>query len=489
MGQQRKSEPLVELNQGTLRGRRANQVSTYFAIPYAAAPVGALRFAPPSPPPKREGIIDCVSPGAVAPQSPSRLRAVMGDFDARQDEDCLTLTVWSPEGGRARKPVLVWLHGGAYMSGGGALDWYSGEVLSREGDVVVVGVNYRLGALGFLYHPNVANGNMAILDQKAALEWVRDNIDRFGGDPQSVTLCGQSAGSSSIAHLLTMSGTNDLFHRCIMQSGPLGLDLLSAEEATVNAEVLCQELGIDPREPREQLRAVAADKIVSAQLGVTIKRAQMLGLKPGDQYLAFRPVADGTTLPSEGAKAFSRAARQKDVLTGWTREEFASFLAFDPQVQALERAPVPEADLKRLASRRPGASAADLLSDYLSELVFVEPTLRWASEAARAGRQAFVYAFDWKSPKSRLGACHCIELPFLFGTWDAFRNAPMIENADLHEAAKIGSRMRTAWLQFVNVGNPNAAELPTWPAFTPEAATCMRIGELFETFSRPPAAQ
>lgn len=480
-------QALVQLDQGAVCGQTRDLVSTFYAIPYAAAPVGSLRFAPPEAASPWQVPLDCTVPGAVAPQNPSRLRLVMGDFHARQDENCLTLTIWAPRVGERPKPVLVWLHGGAFMSGGGALDWYSGEVLSREGDVVVVGVNYRLGAFGFLHHPNVAGGNMGLLDQQAALQWVQKNIKRFGGDPTSVTLCGQSAGGLSIAHLLTMKGAKELFHRCIIQSGPLGLEPLSSDEASANAEALFDELGLDLNSPdfRQRLNTIPAVQIVSAQFATIVKRSKKLDLKPGDQNLPFRPVADGTILPKEGLFSFASAAERMDVLIGTTREEYGSFLAFDTVVQALESAPVPASDLKRLLTKRPGGTPADLLGDYLCEKLFLKPSLKWAEDAANAGRQVFVYAFDWQSPTPELGSCHCLELPFVFGTWEAFEDAPMLSSAPLDRAKKIGISMRAAWLQFVNKGDLSAPVLPSWPAFTVERPMLMRIGEVFEPVGIP----
>ena len=476
----------MQLEQGTVLGRCDDLVSTFHAIPYAAPPVGMLRFEPPAPATPWVGERDCTVAGAVAPQAPSRLRVVMGDFTAPQSEDCLTLTIWTPSGGKRSKPVLAWLHGGAFLTGGGGIDIYSGETLAREGDVVVVGINYRLGALGFLHYPGVTNGNMGLLDQKAALEWIQKNIANFGGDPALVTLCGQSAGAASIAHLLTMKA-EPRFRRCILQSAPLGLEALPPQDATTNAEVFFRELGVEPgaADFRQQLNAATASEIVAAQNATMIKRAQDLRLKPGEQYLPFRPVSDGAILPLDNAAAFDAAAARRDVLIGTTREEYGSFFAFDPQIQSLTSVPLPESLVRRLKGRRPGGTAADLLGDYISEKAFFAPSLRWAEQAAAAGRRAFVYSFDWQSPGRRLGACHCLELPFVFGTWNAFSRAPMLADADIGRAQKIGASMRAAWLGFVTHGDPSVAEIPRWPAFGSASPEIMLIGELFEAVNAP----
>jgi para-nitrobenzyl esterase len=190
---------LVHTPNGTLQGLVSDGVTRFRGVPYATAE----RFAPPVPAPAWSGVRDATSHGPIAPQPPSRLRTAMGDYQRPQAEDCLTLTIATPSTEGAR-PVIVWLHGGAYLSGAGSLDWYDGGPLARDGDCVVVGVNYRLGALGFLKLLGLAEGNMGLLDMLAALRWVRDNIAAFGGDPARVTVMGQSAGAHAIMLLLTM---------------------------------------------------------------------------------------------------------------------------------------------------------------------------------------------------------------------------------------------------------------------------------------------
>jgi para-nitrobenzyl esterase len=186
--------------QGDLQGFAANGVLNFRNIPYAAPRAGKLRFAPPQPPAAWAGLHDATTHGPIAPQPPSRLRAAMGDFDRPHSEDCLTLTIATPSTSGAR-PVIVWLHGGAYFTGAGSLDRYDGAHLARDGDVVFVAANYRLGALGFLHLPGVADGNMALLDMIAALRWAWANIAAFGGDPARVTLMGQSAGARGLRAL------------------------------------------------------------------------------------------------------------------------------------------------------------------------------------------------------------------------------------------------------------------------------------------------
>src|SRR5690242_3201760 len=205
--------------------------------------------------------------GPIAPQPPSRLRAAMGDFDRPQDEDCLSLTICTPAPDAKSRPVLVWLHGGAWISGAGSLDWYDGTQLAREGDIVFVGVNYRLGALGWLHQPGIVDAEAGTLDMIAALSWVRDHIASFGGDPGRVTVMGQSAGATSIGRLAMLPEARNLFHRAIMQSSGFGRGAYTAAMAAQRADQFIRLLEIDPQasDALRQLRAVEVPRIIAAQ--------------------------------------------------------------------------------------------------------------------------------------------------------------------------------------------------------------------------------
>src|SRR3569833_2069562 len=220
---------------GQARGVAHDGLVRFRGIPFAEAPVGQRRLAPPvARGPWRE-VLDATRHGPVAPQGPSRLVAVMGDFTAAQSEDCLTLTITTPAVDVARRPVIVWLHGGGYSSGAGSLDWYDGGVLAREGAAVVVGVNYRLGPLGFLRVPGRSDGQAGLQDMIAALRWVREHIAGFGGDPGNVTVMGQSAGAAAIMCMLTMPSARALFDRAVLQSSPAGVPPFTSERASACA--------------------------------------------------------------------------------------------------------------------------------------------------------------------------------------------------------------------------------------------------------------
>jgi len=467
---------------GDVLGERDGGVLRFRAVPYAAAPVGALRFAPPAPADPWEGVRDSTRPGPIAPQPPSRLRLAMGEFAREQSEDCLTLHIATPEADGARRPVLVWLHGGAYLSGAGSLDWYDGGPLARSGDLVVVGVNHRLGPLGFLHYPGLADGMMGLHDIVAALRFVRDNVAAFGGDPGNVTVMGQSAGGGAILRLLTMESSVGLFHRAIVQSGPVRRGL-AASEATARAERMMRLLDIDPvaSDAAERLRAAPLDRLIALQLTIARENARFASADP-----AFPPVFDDfvSTESFTDRIAAGAAARGIDVMLGTTREEMNAFFVADPGMAEPAPAAVAERFVALAGSaetieayrrRRPGGTARDLLGDLVTDHMFLLPLLRLAERLVEAGRRVFVYQFDWGAPGSLWRACHCIELPFVFGTRGAWDDAPMLVGMDVAEYDGLSATMMAAWAGFARSGEPALPDLP-WPGYDTRRRMTMRLG-------------
>lgn len=407
------------LPQGTVTGVHEGAACRFSAIPYAQPPVGELRFSPPVPAGWR-GRFDATRPGPVAPQLPSRLRGAMGDFDAPQSEDCLHLTVWTPAADARRRPVVVWLHGGAWQSGGGALDWYAGARLAARGDVVVVAPNYRLAALGWLAIPG-ETANVGLLDQELALAWVAEHIEAFGGDPDQVTVMGQSAGGMSIACMLMRQPK---FHRAILQSASLGRGFRSAAQAREIAGVFLRAAGA---ESLEDARRLPCEALLQAQQAAPV--TEWLAAEGANRSL-FGPVADGDVLPLLADQALAAASGRVDAIVGYTRDEMAAF----------------------------GGGAGAATAEW-GDQVFGAPARQWAADARAAGRRAWAYRFDF-APTDNLRACHCIELPFVFDSLDAFADAPMVRGVRRDDARRLVDSMQQAWIAFIREGDPGWA---AWP--------------------------
>ncbi|MVA99007.1 carboxylesterase family protein [Nitratireductor sp. CAU 1489] len=476
----------VDTSLGRIAGLRRDGVCRFRGVPFAEAPVGALRFCPPRRKTPWTGTLEAFEPGVIAPQLASRLLAVMGDFTRRQSEDCLRLDIVTPGVDDARRPVVVWLHGGGFSSGAGGLDWYDGGLLAGEGDVVVVGVNYRLGALGYLVAPGISDGNLGLLDQALALRVVRDIVAGFGGDPDNITLMGQSAGGNSIAALFAGGHPMKGVRRAIMQSAALGMRPQDSVRARALGADFVSELGGDPDKPDEtrvKLAELPVSAILGAQAAVARRHARF-----GDTAPPFQLVQASAGLSD--TIAFDHAAADAmtgiDVLIGVTADEADAFFALDPRAGELDASAVAElvgelygprgvGALDLMARRNGDIAPGALLSAVVTQDVFVEPAIAFACRRAADGGKAYVYEFGWHPAGSPLGACHCLELPFVFGPAQAWGDAPMLAGADPVEIAELSATMRAAWLNFVRTGDPAAAKLPTWPIFTAGRKNAMRL--------------
>ncbi|MEU4547562.1 carboxylesterase/lipase family protein [Nonomuraea dietziae] len=406
---------LIHAPAGTLRGIGAGgAVTAFLGIPYARAE----RFAAPRPR-RWDSVLDAARPGLAAPQPRmSRLERVIGPGgelhggELRQGENCLSLNVWAPGG--SGLPVLVWLHGGGFLTGSGAQAWYDGALLAERGRMVVVTVNYRLGALGYLYlTPEFAPANLGLLDQIAALDWVKDNISAFGGDPDRITLAGQSAGALSALALSGHPAGRELFRQVILQSTPTGVQPYSIGDAAEIGQIFLDVLGLRSSDA-ERLRTLPLADLLAAQEQVARRTAQPMGVTPPFHLVAADDVpADLTT----------GAPEEMPMLIGTTRDEARAFF--------------------------PQAGAG------LTARLFRDGSLRLAEQV----RPAYVYQFDWSAPGSPFGACHCLELPFVFGNLEVWRASPMLAGAEPAQLDRLVADVQSAWTGFVYRGSPG------WPAF------------------------
>lgn len=474
---------IVQTSLGSLQGIRRKGVIQFRGVPYAHAPEGEFRFSPARPVSAWTGIRDASIHGRIAPQPPSSLRSVIGDSsELPQGEDCLSLTISTPAIDQEKRPVVVWLHGGHYMTGAGSLDWYDGAKLSKEGNIVTVGVNSRLGVFGFLHYPGVSDGTMGITDILTALKWVQDHIACFGGDPDQVTVMGQSSGAHEIMCLLAMPEARGLFQRAILQSAPASLAPLSEAKAFEYGKRLLDILNVDQRNPQEiitQLNTMPPAQLIHAmgKLAQEIARFAQIDLP-------FMPVFDSLSTPDRFIEMAAKGAGEAgiDLIIGTNREEahahFWNVKAFDPALVNKHFLALTgkEDAIERYRGRRPGSTNVEAISDLMTDYAFRFPSLRLAEAAHQAGSRAWVYQFDWAPPGSPFKASHGIEVPFVFGNLEACSNAPILQGADPEVAADLSAAMRRAWIGFIRTGDPGVS-IP-WPSYEPNQRQTMRYASV-----------
>jgi para-nitrobenzyl esterase len=491
-------DKIVTVAGGRVRGVRRGEVWSFSGIPYARAPEGALRWRPPQPPLSWSGVRDASSFGPIAPQSLS-VPGIAGPADPDgselQSEDCLTLNIWTPDApetlsSASRRPVMVWIHGGGYTGGSASNFVYRGGELVRQGDVVVVTCNYRLGALGFLGHRDLRDpdgfiGNWGLHDQVAALQWVRDHIALFGGDAGNVTVFGESAGGFSVSALMGTPRAAGLFRRAIVESG--GAHVHTVEEAERSADRLVATLGLAACD-RTTLESVPAADLVAAT-AVVAKRIPDPGMIP----LPFLPVVDGSFLPQHPLTAIEQgAASSVDLLIGTNKDELTLFGLGDPTLLELDAASLPFL-VKHAA---PDMPTEELIETYrqarLDRSEAVDPRALWwamgtddvfrwrslqlASAQTAQGAQTFVYLFEWESPAlgGVLGSCHALEVPFVFGV--VGNPAVQLFTGSGPEVDTLSGLMQQAWLAFAHTGDPSHQALGPWPTWDPTTRSTMLFG-------------
>lgn len=472
---------------GPIRGTIHRGVHRYLGIPYALPPLGDLRFKATQAVGKWGGVFDATKEPTIAPQTPSRVAAVIGDFSGPQSEDCLNLCVYTPSADDTKRPVIVWIHGGAYSTGAGSLQCHSGEALARAENVVVVSVNFRLGALGFLYLPGVSDGNLGLLDQIEALRWIKQNIQALGGDPQNITLAGQSSGASAITSLTLMPEARGLFNRIILQSAPLGRPERTPSEAAKLGQLFLGHAGLH-QENSADLKTLPVEKIIAAQTAY----ARALSAPLGATALPFMPVTDGKRLLSLKESGPGKADIGCDAIVGTTREEMAAFYATDQRVKNATGDEVIEAFASTLgkpnaqtlyadyAKRRASTSPAAILGDIYTDRTFRSGSMELAQRYSAAGYSVYVYRFDWQSPAG-LAACHCLDIPFVFNNLSDWAGSPMLEGVDEGTFIGLSRKIQRAWAAFAANGDPNHENMPRWEAFSSGSNQMMKFDSVLES--------
>ncbi len=420
----------VVLTAGTIRVEEDGGLLRARGLPYGKAE----RYVAPGPVPRWPGVRDATQRGPVCPQLLSRLNWVTGPVvdDLSVGENCLVVSVTAPADAD-RLPVMVWFHGGAYMSGSGESPKYDPDSLAREGRVVVVNVSYRLGIFGYLTPDGPgSDDNLGLRDQILALQWVRDNIGAFGGDPSNVTAFGQSAGADSILSLMLCDEADGLFRRAIAQSAPLGLR--DGRDSMTNAMRSAAADALGAAAPTD----AAVEQLLEAQTAA-VAAAQRFGLLGG---LPFAPIQGRPPLPAAGdvSRRIAAVAARVELLVGYTRADAAPF------VEMMRRA----AAVKRLGP--PGSMAMRVISAAVTKRVFGGPAHRLAETWRANGGRAATYRFDWAPAGAPLGACHCIELPLLMGTPSSWLGAPMLGPEQNPIDQRVARMLRGTWAAFAHQG-------------------------------------
>jgi len=474
-----RGQAIVATKSGKLEGSFEDGLYVFKGIPFAEPPVGKLRWLPPHPVKKWSGVRPATKYGAMAPQNamPIPMPNAPAFGTTAQDEDCLTLNIWTPGLDNARRPVLFWIHGGAFIIGSGCESFLEFGTLPRRGDIVLVSINYRLGAFGFLNLDKItggkipATGSEGLLDQVTALDWVVDNIRAFGGDPDNITISGFSAGGMSTGDLLGMPLAHGKFHKAINRSGSANV-VGTVESAVKISEKFLKILNLTGGDV-DALRRLTTKQLLDAQQALQIK------LRESEQRLTpFQPVVDGKVLPGWPLAAIKNgSAKNVPVIAGTSLDELKMSITMDPVTRNLDEAGLDKrlnnllgeklvakmitayraALKKRGIEPRPAQILGSVNTDYLFRI----PTIRLIELQRDNGAPAYNYLFTLKSPAfgGALGAMHGLDNPFLFGCLDKeiSGNGP--------EEQSLATKIQDSTIAFIRTGDPSCKSIGKWPVY------------------------
>jgi len=497
---------IAETSFGKIRGVDNNGIKIFKGIPYGASSTGSNRFMPPVEPADWSDVRDVLGYGHSAPQRdpaapppPAGAPTISGENLPAEGEDCLVLNVWTPAVGFAgnggpKRPVMFWCHGGGFATGSGSSPDNDGTNLARRGDVVVVTINHRLNVLGFAnlseFSADFADsGDVGMLDIVQALKWVRSNISQFGGDPNTVTIFGQSGGGRKVETLLAMPSAKGLFHRAIIESGA-AVKVVDRNVAVRNSEQLLAKLGIDRKNVRA-LQKLPVEKIMAAYF-VVVKE------NPGvDPSLGgFSPTVDGKILPQHPFYPnASPVSSDVPVMIGCTRTEMTLFSLNDPSAFSLNDADMRKrvndllgdhasAMIELYRKLNPGASPSDIHFLIASDYRYGAPTMIAAQRRAALGKApVYVYYFTWETPVQggRLKSPHTMEIPFAF---DNVKISARMTGGGA-DAMALADKVSDAWIAFARTGDPNTPKLPQWPAFEAKDRATMVINNTSKVVNDP----
>jgi para-nitrobenzyl esterase len=472
-----KKTEIIETKLGKIQGYIYEEISIFKGIPFAEPPVGELRLKNPLPRNPWDGILDTVRFGPEAPQ-PYNINTPL-PRPTQSEKDCLTLNIWTPGIDNNRRPVMVWIHGGAHLYGSNSRAMYYGSNLVRRGNVVVITINYRLGPFANLYLHG-AQSNVGILDQVTALEWVRDNVEYFGGDPGNVTIFGESAGGTSVCTLMTMPKARGLFKRVIAQSGaanPMGYRESTLEQTT---KILLNKLNLKSDQLEEFQKLPWLD-IIKATF-----RLIQSGSLPGG-IGSFYPYVDGDTLPVHPLKAIKNGfAKDIELIIGCNLEEsktnpnsYRNYTETDLKnlprrmLRVMKAAGESEDDLETVINtykisreeNQLSSKPQDIFDAYNSDRTFRIPAIRFAEYQSKHQNKTYMYLFSWGLPNN-LGSIHGLEIGFVFNRF-LKTDIPTLPKKS-EETMELSENMMDSWISFAKTGNPNHKGIPYWPTYNLE---------------------
>jgi para-nitrobenzyl esterase len=473
------ASPVIATKYGKVRGASAEGVSTFKGIHYGANPEGARRFLPPEPPQPWNDVAEALHYGDLAPQNLSSatgsdIRIAMGDIfgPGKVGENCLVLNVWTPGLVHRRRPVMVWLHGGGYTGRSDGSPTYDGAHLARKQDVVVVGINHRLNVFGYLYLGGMSkkyadSGNVGMLDCVLALAWVRDNIANFGGDPENVTIFGESGGGGKVSVLMAMPPAKGLFHKAIVESGST-LRVSTPDEADAAARKYLAQLNISPNHV-EDLQNVPMSDMLAAMRAMTGPNSIRLGPVVDDLSLPRQPFdPDAPAQSADVPMLIGTNGTESTLLMGMGDASLFALNEADMRAKLKTYLHADDAKLDALIAtykqNRPGATPSDIFFAITTDrMMRMNAVTQAERKVAQGAAPAYMYIFAWQTPilGGKLRSPHAIELGFVFDNTE--RTASY--NGTGADTAALAAKMSAAWAAFARTGNPNVPGLPHWPAY------------------------
>jgi len=486
---------IIEVKAGRIQGYAQDGLLIFKGIPYAEPPVGDLRFRPSIPKEPWSGILDCTEYGPIVPQRDNPLSDPRS-LPPQSEKDCLNLNVWTPAADNKRRPVMFWIHGGGFSFGTGATT--NGSQLARRGDVVVVTINYRVGIFGYLYvRDEIAN--LGQLDQITALKWVRDNMEFFGGDPDNVTIFGESAGAVAVCTLMAMPPAKGLFRRVVAQSGachPLRHNPAAGDKG---AERIMAEFGFDGID-LEALRQAPIEKIVE------VGKKMELDARATGRNFPYGVYTDQETLPLHPLEAIRNGfAKDIELIIGTNQDEAKLYnMSYPPEKgfneegllkrvagmlrvhgQGEDRAGQIIETYKKAREGKLPTDPANVLDAINTDYRFRLPALLLAEAQSRHQSKVFSYMFTYQSPAMGgiLGACHALEIPFVFGTLG--EKERIIYPGRNRETDILSGKMMDAWTSFARTGNPSHNDIPDWLPFEAGLRNTMMLGLNVEVIKDP----